>query len=151
MKEDFEWHIASNPAYVPPLVREILNILRGEYGELTKEEHNDIKVILSELIFNAVLHGNKANEQKRVRVTMAAAGKNIRVSITDEGSGFNMEETLLRELNREEFSEGGRGIVLVKGLADDVVYSDEGRKVTFEKRIHALGEYALTGGLYGSR
>jgi anti-sigma regulatory factor (Ser/Thr protein kinase) len=136
MGDTYEWHITSNTAHVPPLVREILEALRERFDNLTQEEHGDIKLVLNELMFNAVLHGNRADESKQVRVSLTTTKKLVSISIEDEGCGFDSEEAL-RNMRREDALrlETGRGMTLVNALADEVIYSDAGRKVTILKRI----------------
>jgi anti-sigma regulatory factor (Ser/Thr protein kinase) len=136
MSDSYEWHITSNTAHVPPLVREVLDALRERFDNLTLEEHGDIKLVLNELMFNAVLHGNHADESKHVRVNLTTTRKLVCISIEDEGCGFDSEEAL-RNMQREDSLrlETGRGMALASALADEVIYSDEGRKVTFLKRI----------------
>jgi serine/threonine-protein kinase RsbW len=136
MNDSYEWHIKSNTAHVPPLVREVLACLNNRFGNLTQEEHGDIKLVLNELMFNAVLHGNRADESKQVRVSLTTTRKLVCISIEDEGPGFDSEAVLLN-MQREDSlrMETGRGLVLANALADEVTYSQEGRRVTFLKRI----------------
>jgi serine/threonine-protein kinase RsbW len=136
MNDSYEWHIKSNTAHVPPLVREVLAYLNSRFDNLTQEEHGDIKLVLNELMFNAVLHGNRADESKQVHVSLTATRKLVCITIEDEGPGFDSEAALLN-MQREDSlrMETGRGLALANALADEVTYSQEGRKVTFLKRI----------------
>jgi serine/threonine-protein kinase RsbW len=138
MSDSYEWHIKSNTAYVPPLVREVLACLGDRYGGLTQEEHGDIKLVLNELMFNAVLHGNRADESKRVSVSLNAAETLVSITIEDEGAGFDSDEALLNMQREDSLRlETGRGLALANALADEVSFSSEGRRVTFVKRIGA--------------
>jgi serine/threonine-protein kinase RsbW len=136
MNDSYEWHIKSNTAHVPPLVREVLAYVNRRFDNLTQEEHGDIKLVLNELMFNAVLHGNRADESKQVRVSLTTTRKLVCISIEDEGPGFDSEAALLN-MRREDSlrMETGRGMALASALADEVTYSQDGRRVTFLKRI----------------
>jgi serine/threonine-protein kinase RsbW len=138
MNDSYEWHIKSNTAHVPPLVREVLACLNDKYGSLTLEEHGDIKLVLNELMFNAVLHGNRADESKQVSVSLSAAETLVSITIEDEGPGFDAEAAMLNMQREDSLRlETGRGLALANALADEVIYSREGRRVTFHKRIGA--------------
>ena len=52
------------------------------------KEINLLEQQISELIKNAVKHGNKCNEQKKVRVWYAFSEEDARIIVEDEGSGF---------------------------------------------------------------
>jgi serine/threonine-protein kinase RsbW len=58
----------------------------------------------------------------------------IRVTIEDEGPGFNPEEvpdpTDFENLDKPS----GRGIVLMRAFMDEVLYNDRGNQLTFCKR-----------------
>jgi len=79
----------------------------------------DLAIAVTELVNNAIKHGNKQNSDKRVTVSMRFERQEVEACITDEGSGFDpeqipdplAEENLLKEI--------GRGIFIVKSLMDD--------------------------------
>lgn len=90
----------------------------------------DLAIAVTELVNNAIKHGNKQMAGKSVTVTLNLKGGEVRVSITDEGDGFDpddipdplAEENLLKEI--------GRGIFIVKSLMDDFRYSFSSGKGT---------------------
>ena len=131
----YEWHIKSEPVLIPPVIKEVLTSLDMRLP-ISAEERSDLKLIFHELLFNAILHGNKSNTNKRVHIRLAIGNRFICASITDEGKGFNchkrLEESALEESIEKE---SGRGMRLVMSLADEVLYSANGKQVTFIKRI----------------
>ncbi len=82
----------------------------------------DLAIAITELVNNAINHGNKRQEDKKVTLTLLYGDGEIEASITDEGDGFDpedipdplAEENLLKEI--------GRGIFIVKSLMDDFKY-----------------------------
>jgi anti-sigma regulatory factor (Ser/Thr protein kinase) len=83
----WEWHIGSEPAHVRAAVREIQARLDESLPSQTQEERGDLRLILSELLYNAVIHGNGLDAGKRVHVRITVSGPMVRASITDEGAG----------------------------------------------------------------
>ena len=80
----------------------------------------DIAISVTEVVINAVNHGNKADPDKTVSITVQIGKEEVTVRIEDQGEGFDPqkvrnpldEENLLRE--------AGRGIFIVRSLMDEV-------------------------------
>ena len=97
----------------------------------------DIAISVSELVNNAIAHGNAQNDNKKVVVEINKNADVVSISVLDEGVGFNpdclsdplAEENLLKEV--------GRGIFIVKSLMDSVEInpSPAGTKITMSKSI----------------
>lgn len=127
--------IPSNQEYLSDVDMFIEGILRG-YG--TDESIiADIAISVSELVNNAISHGNAQDDSKKVVVEIDKNCDKVTISVLDEGAGFNpnaladplAEENLLKEV--------GRGIFIVKSLMDsvDINPSPHGTKITMTKTI----------------
>ena len=95
----------------------------------------DIAISLTELVNNAIHHGNKDDKNKNVTVTFSSDDKRVAISIADEGKGFNMT-SLNDPLDPANImAENGRGLYLVKALMDDVDYkfTDSGTEIIIFK------------------
>ena len=95
----------------------------------------DLQLALEEGLANAVKHGNQLNPEKLVKVECHLINESvIKVTIEDEGSGFNPDEvpdpTDFENLDKPS----GRGIVLMTAFMDEVLYNDRGNQLTFCKR-----------------
>ena len=138
MKEQhrWEWHFKSEPVQVRGIVRDILQYLDEALPQQTQEERGDLRLIFSELLYNAVLHGNASDNQKLVHINLTVIGPSISACITDEGNGYNYQKTIA-QLNEEcdLYREKGRGLQLVMALVDEISFDRDGRSVMFEKRI----------------
>ena len=131
----YEWRIKSEPYLIPPTIREVLTSLDNRIP-ISAEERGDLKLIFHELLFNAVLHGNQSDTDKNVHIRLAVGSRFICASITDEGPGFNCKSCIEESEQPESIDkESGRGMKLVMSLADEVLYSANGKQVTFIKRI----------------
>jgi len=102
---------------------------------LTEVNFNRVFLTLSEVLNNSIVHGNCSNSSKKVFLKVFLEEKNLFFEVTDEGSGFPfngiVDPTSLNNLKNEK----GRGIFIIRQLADEVEYSDEGRKVMIRFKI----------------
>ena len=76
-------------------------------GDVTQDELSDVRLIMSELVTNAVVHGGGP-----ITLRLTVEGELIRGEVVDEGGGFERE---IRERGPDEI--GGRGLLLVTSLA----------------------------------
>lgn len=123
-------------------------VLSSSYDELERIEpylkklqerldfHNDefarIMLALSEAVTNAIVHGNGEDPEKSVTVRSTLEEGRLRVSVQDEGEGFDPDD--LPDPLREEnlLKEGGRGVYLIEQYCDKVSFSREGTRISME-------------------
>ncbi|MCP4570062.1 MAG: ATP-binding protein [FCB group bacterium] len=80
----------------------------------------DIAISVSELVNNAIIHGNGSNVEKQVEINLTVSASELKISVQDQGCGFDYDhlpdpiddQNLLREV--------GRGLFIVKNFVDDV-------------------------------
>ena len=98
----------------------------------------DIAISTTELINNAILHGNKGDSTREVKIRLSIDDEKIEVDVIDQGSGFDLtsipdplaEENLLKEV--------GRGIFIARSLMDKLDFGSEpgwGTKATLTKYL----------------
>lgn len=95
--------------------------------QIDDDIYGNIMVAVTESVNNAIRHGNKLDKNKNVTLTVESAENSLKFLIQDEGPGFdynNLPDPTAPE-NLEKL--GGRGIFLMKNLADEVNFHDEGR------------------------
>lgn len=80
-----------------------------------------------ELLVNAMEHGNKHDGGKRVSIDVTLTDQYYRITITDEGDGFEIRRT---DMDLQGRSERGRGILLTRMMADYIGYNEVGNRVT---------------------
>ncbi len=101
----------------------------------------ELKVVLNELINNALCHGNKCELEKAIYVTFKLVRYNyLYISVKDEGFGFKLKvstksiDDYLEEVNMA-LCEHGRGLVIVYSLCDKVKFNKCGNKVSILKNL----------------
>ncbi len=127
--------IPSNQEFLTDVDMFIEGILRG-YGA-DESIIADIAISVSELVNNAINHGNARNDHKNVVVEINRNTSVVTISVLDEGAGFN-PDTLADPLAEENLlKEVGRGIFIVKSLMDtvDIKPSPHGTKIVMTKSI----------------
>jgi len=98
----------------------------------------DMAIAVSELVNNAIKHGNRRNERKKVSVHLHLDDSEARATVRDEGEGFNPDTVPSPVDEANLMKEIGRGIFIVRSLMDDVRFSfpsDGGTTVTITKRL----------------
>lgn len=99
-----------------------------------------LSVAVRESVVNAIKHGNKGDENKRVVLVLTSHPDALEVRVQDQGQGFDpaavpdplAEENLLKA--------NGRGIFFMRQFMDEVSYSFPprgGTVVKMVKRVHA--------------
>ena len=98
--------------------------------ELDPAVYWKIQTCFYESLLNAVVHGNKYNTQKKVYIEFRIVTGLIVIRVRDEGIGFNynnVPDPLHPENILKDF---GRGITVLKTLADRVKFNEKGNEVT---------------------
>ena len=92
-------------------------------------------VSTTEAINNAILHGNKSDPAKKVCITCALNKDSIAVQVTDEGTGFDPASVPNPLDEQNLMKESGRGIFLIRSMADRVNFSTTESGTTIEMLI----------------
>ena len=88
-------------------------VLEERDGVLPPGARADLLLLLSELVSNAVLHG-RVGAEGRIGVRIEHEPKQVRVEVSDPGSGFEWDRRR-RERPRRE---GGFGLALVERISE---------------------------------
>lgn len=90
--------------------------------------YGNIMVSVTEAVNNAIKHGNKSDKNKNVTLSVTCEENLMRFIIQDEGNGFDIESLPDPTAPENLDKLSGRGIFLMKHLADEVKHSDNGTK-----------------------
>lgn len=95
-----------------------------------EEDHfGNVLIAVTEAVNNAIIHGNVESSDLNVEIEVGSKEGNFYFNVKDQGRGFdynNLPDPTAPE-NLEK--ENGRGIYLMKHLADNVEFEDYGRSV----------------------
>ncbi len=125
--------IPSQTDQIEPLVDRFMKDL-GDV--VTIDGHRDaLDLALREALVNAIVHGNKQDPSKKVKVECyELPDHQVLVVVRDEGTGFDPRQledpTKPENLGRAT----GRGIFLIRQFMDEVQFRDSGREIQMKKK-----------------
>lgn len=111
------------------IVEKAIDETISEIG-ISQESYGKILVSTLEAVNNAILHGNSLIPEKIVDIEISFKNQELKIKVTDEGSGFIPEK--VPDPTKPENIEtlNGRGVFLMSHLADKIKYSKKGNSVT---------------------
>jgi anti-sigma regulatory factor (Ser/Thr protein kinase) len=127
----------------------VMGYLRCEIADLADELGEQLSLAADELLRNAIEHGCGDAAQCSVEFIYIRTARMIQFQIRDGGHGFTMnnvahaainnppEEPLRHAHYRTEkgMRPGGFGIMLVKQIADELIYNEVGNEVVLVKYL----------------
>lgn len=100
----------------------------GRLG-VNEDSYGNVLIAVTEAVNNAIEHGNRKVESMEVSVAVGDKLDEFCFTVKDQGPGFDFKNLPDPTAPENILKENGRGIFLMKNLADDVEYEDSGRKV----------------------
>jgi anti-sigma regulatory factor (Ser/Thr protein kinase)/CheY-like chemotaxis protein len=125
----------------------VLHFIREMEIDLPAPEREQLAMALRELLMNAIEHGGRSDPNQILSISCVRTDQAIIYHIRDPGSGFSMDqlphaaisnhpETPANHLEEREklgLRPGGFGILLVRQLADELLYNEVGNEVLLIK------------------
>lgn len=88
-----------------------------------QELANQLNVVLTEPMVNAIRHANAGDPEKQVNIRITISDKELLLQVFDQGQGFDLNSIPDPAFDDEELLEtGGRGIYIIRTLMDSVIY-----------------------------
>lgn len=106
-----------------------------EQFKVDSEIFGNILISLTEAVTNAIVHGNKNDVSKQVKIKIEKGNKDIVFKVTDEGLGFDHSVVPDPTAPENVLKTGGRGVFMMKQLSDLVIFSDNGSTVEMKFKI----------------
>jgi anti-sigma regulatory factor (Ser/Thr protein kinase) len=129
--------------------QQIAGFVRSELADLPGDLCEQLALAVDELLGNSIEHGCRGDEKCEIAFTFVRTQKMILCQIRDSGPGFSLnsiahaaisnppEEPLRHTHYRDAMGlrPGGFGIMLVKKIADELIYSEAGNEVMLVKYL----------------
>ena len=97
---------------------------------VVEEYYGNILIAVTEAINNAINHGNNNDPNKNIFLSCKEnQNGSLSFEIEDEGSGFDYDSLPDPTLPENLEKTNGRGVFLMKNLADEVTFSKNGKIV----------------------
>jgi DNA-binding response OmpR family regulator len=129
-------------------LKEVNSLLEGEFSAtpLNDEQVQQMRQAVLEMGQNAIESGNKSHAEKLVQIRYRVYRDRIEIVIKDQGAGFNptalthaatSDDPLKHMEIRERLGlrEGGFGLLISKGMVDEMRHNSVGNEVTLIKRF----------------
>jgi serine/threonine-protein kinase RsbW len=79
-----------------------------------------IDMAVREAVTNAVLHGNRQDEEKVVEIILKSSPDAVEISVHDQGAGFHPEDVPDPTVEENILKASGRGIFFMRSFMDEV-------------------------------
>jgi two-component system, OmpR family, response regulator len=117
--------------------------------ELSVDEQGDIAMAFRELLMNAIEHGGRLDPEKKVEVAYIRLSQAILYYVRDPGEGFSFENLAhaavasspddpfhhLEIRRRAGMRAGGFGLLILRNIADELIYNEKGNQVLLVKYL----------------
>lgn len=121
---------AENIILVERMIEDVCDLFN-----INQDYYGNILVALTEAVNNAIYHGNQGVVSKSIDISFKTSPDYVSFIIKDEGPGFNYD-SLPDPTNPENIEKpNGRGVFLMRNLADKVSFEDDGSKVILDFKI----------------
>ncbi|HQQ81800.1 MAG TPA: ATP-binding protein [Cyclobacteriaceae bacterium] len=126
-----------------PALAENIRMIESFIDNVKEEFHLDddiygnIMIAVTEAVNNAIKHGSRNDSKRNVSLSLALEDSTIRFKVEDQGDGFDFEHLPDPTAPENIEKPGGRGIFLMKNLADEVDFRDGGRTVELSFYMNA--------------
>lgn len=97
--------------------------------EVREDYYGNVLIAVTEAVNNAIQHGNKQKEELEVNVEVGDKETDFCFSVKDKGEGFDYKNLPDPTSPENLEKENGRGIYLMRSLAEAVEFEDDGRNV----------------------
>lgn len=117
--------VFSNISYSEKIIHELEKKI-----SISEEKYGNILLSLSEAINNAIVHGNKFNPEKNVKVLYKYSNRLLLIEVKDQGEGFDPNQ-IANPTSAENIENlYGRGVYIIISLSDKVEFEyDKGQLV----------------------
>ena len=147
--------IAATPSWIRLAVRcarstldRLLQFLH-EIADLPEPEGSQVAMAFREILLNAFEHGCGFNPNHYVEVSYVRTSRLVGCRVKDPGEGFSLDEIqhaaianppedpMRHQAHRDAqgMRPGGLGVLMAKGLVDDLIYSETGNDVLLIKYL----------------
>lgn len=100
-----------------------------ERFQLSDDIYGNIMISVTESVNNAINHGNGGQKDKNVSISLSLNESQITFRIEDEGKGFDYNSLPDPTAPENLEKPSGRGIFLMRHLADEVDFQQDGKVV----------------------
>lgn len=95
-----------------------------------EDVYGNVLIAVTEAVNNAIIHGNMQNENAFISVQVLKNNADFCFVVTDKGVGFDYNNLPDPTAPENIEKENGRGVFLMKSLADEINFNEAGNEVS---------------------
>jgi len=118
--KQFKLTIKSDLSEIPKVEKYTEKIAKSI--NFSEEERDSLAISITEIVSNAISHGNKKDKNKKVIINYKLTPNTMTITVQDEGKGFNVNKIADPLDPQNLLKESGRGIYIVRTLMDKVEF-----------------------------
>lgn len=111
-------------------LRDVDEFVEGKLKKLGLDQSQlaDVAISVTEAVTNAIVHGNKNDRGKKVKIDLKIEKLKIVITVKDQGDGFDPESLSSPVEGENILKKVGRGVFILKSLMDKVnfIFQPEG-------------------------
>lgn len=123
--------LQSSPSAIDKTCKWILARLKT--NNFSPEDIFSVHLALQEAFLNAIIHGNKMDPEKPVKIDYSVGPGEVRISMTDEGKGFDPNSVPDPRRPENLYKTNGRGLLLMRTYMSVVEFNRQGNRVNMIK------------------
>lgn len=120
-EENYTLEIESDPNNLIT-VEEFVNYFAKDIG-IPEARMNGLMLSVTEATTNAIIHANKCDESKLVKINVKVEARKVIISVKDEGVGFDPQKIPDPTEPENLLKDSGRGVYLMRFYMDDLKYN----------------------------
>jgi serine/threonine-protein kinase RsbW len=115
----------------PTSITEVEALIDKACAELNLNEdlYGNILIAVTEAVNNAIIHGSQMNASLFIEVGVLDSSEWVCFSVKDQGKGFDPDQIPDPTAPENLMKENGRGVFLMRNLADDMDFEEGGTRV----------------------
>ncbi len=110
------------------IVEKLIDDISAKH-EFESDMYGKVLVAFVEAVNNSIVHGNKSDPDKKVKVKVRSADNKLYITVEDEGPGFNYDNIPDPTAPENIENINGRGVFLMNHLSDEVKFHKNGSMV----------------------
>ncbi len=116
------------------IVENFIDELSIELG-LVADVYGNVLISVIEAVTNSIVHGNKFDHTKFVKVRFTYSQPFLNIIVSDEGAGFLFDNVPDPTKPDNVEKPDGRGVFLMKHLADEIAFDRAGATVILKFKV----------------
>jgi anti-sigma regulatory factor (Ser/Thr protein kinase) len=126
----FSKDIPSKKIEIHRILYEAMDFFHGlkQQGLAIQVDEFYFRLVLDELLENALTHGNNLDESKRIGVSISVSEKTVDISVRDDGIGFRPDSVENPTGMPNVFRSHGRGLHLIRNIGE-LSWNKEGNTI----------------------